>query len=212
MLRGRHVFASLKNIVYTEAVATFDPDTTGVLFIGHNKITIRRLELGDAQALGEFFEGISASSRRRYNPHPLTKSEAVKICGELPDQRYVRIVAVDSSGRIVGYVVTELFFPEDELTRYRKYGLDLSEDLDCRIAPVVADRLQKRGIGTELMRYGIDLLWAMGRRRIVLFGGTQATNAMAKRMYEKLGFQYAGAFEHKGIDNYDMYVERSPDA
>ena len=47
-----------------------------------------------------------------------------------------------------------------------------------------------------------------GRRRLVLLGGTQATNERAMHFYRKLGFRTVGTFEHpRGAQNYDMLLE-----
>jgi ribosomal protein S18 acetylase RimI-like enzyme len=183
-------------------------------------VVVRPLTRADAASFGEFLEGLSPQTRKRYNPHPLTRAQAAEVCSRLDeDTRSLRIVLarehVDEqiagdvppdTPRIVGYMLVQFAIPQDEKDRYADQGIILDDDKDCRIAPAVADHLQSRGLGTALLKDSLAFLRSSGRRVVVLFGGTQASNAQAIRAYEKAGFEAAGAFRTGLIDNVDMWL------
>jgi diamine N-acetyltransferase len=183
-------------------------------------VVVRPLARTDAAAFVEFLEGLSAQTRKRYNPHPLTRVHAAEICARLDDDtRSLRIVLAQeqvddqvagdtppATPRIVGYMLIQFAIPQDEKDRYADRGIILDDDKDCRIAPAVADHLQSRGLGTTLLKDSLAFLRSSGRRIVVLFGGTQTSNARAIRAYEKAGFEAAGAFRTGLIDNVDMWL------
>jgi GNAT superfamily N-acetyltransferase len=59
----------------------------------------------------------------------------------------------------------------------------------CEMLVVVCPGSQNVGIGTELVRTCIDLAYELGYRRIWL--PVDATNARARHVYKKCGFEYA---------------------
>ncbi|MFE0515819.1 GNAT family N-acetyltransferase [Streptomyces sp. NPDC058964] len=175
-------------------------------------VVVRPLTRADAEGFGEFLEGLSAQTRKRYKPHPLTRAYAKEVCSGLDEEtRSLRIVLAEDVdgqvvGDIVGYMLVQFEIPQDEKGRYTDQGIVLDDDKDCRIAPAVADHLQNRGLGTILLKDTLAFLRSSGRRIVVLFGGTQASNARAIRAYEKAGFAAAGAFRTGLIDNVDMWL------
>jgi len=177
-------------------------------------LRLRPLRSQDADAFADFLESLSAATRARYQPHPLTRAEAHRVCAEIErvaDPAW-RFAAVDETSAILGYVLADADFSPAEMTRYHGYGLPLDHSVDCRIAPVVADAAQGRGLGCALMAFSIDSLAAAGRRRIILFGGTQADNERAQKMYRRMGFiQVPTPFRENGKLNYDMHRLALPD-
>ena len=79
---------------------------------------------------------------------------------------------------------------------------------DCTLAPSVADDYQSKGLGSVLMRRLVEIAREIGRTRMVLWGGTQATNDRAVHFYHKHGFTTVGEFqEPPGFNNYDMILD-----
>jgi GNAT superfamily N-acetyltransferase len=105
----------------------------------------------------------------------------------------------------VAYVILRLGVTGGERRRYAARGQAVWPETDCTVAPSVADAYQGQGLGTRLMRLTCDLARGLGRRRMLLMGGTLADNARAVALYWRLGFETVGAFEHPaGVLNYDM--------
>jgi ribosomal protein S18 acetylase RimI-like enzyme len=71
----------------------------------------------------------------------------------------------------------------------------------------VSDEFQNRGLGSLMMKHVIAVARRLGRRRMILSGGTQATNARAIHFYQKHGFRKVGEFETPGMNNFDMVLE-----
>jgi ribosomal protein S18 acetylase RimI-like enzyme len=57
-----------------------------------------------------------------------------------------------------------------------------------------------------MLNHLLNIARQIGRKRIVLMGGTQATNPRAIRFYQKFGFKTVGEFI-TDINNYDMILE-----
>lgn len=110
--------------------------------------------------------------------------------------------------RIIAYFILILGIRDDDAQRYLKLNLPLDAATDCTLAPSVADEYQSQGLGSVLMRQLIVLSRQLGRRRMVLWGGTQATNDRAIRFYHKHGFRTVGEFQEPlGFNNYDMIMD-----
>lgn len=171
------------------------------------EFTFRPLLSSDSKSFGNFLEGLSADTRNRYAPHPLTFEEAKKICLTLKDSEVLRLIAINKKGVIVGYFILSFTFREEELNRYHNYGLPIILGKDVRIAPVIADVYQNKGIGSIMMKETINVSRKLGLRYLVLWGGTQATNERAIHFYNKFGFINVGKFEKNNKNNYDMYLE-----
>ncbi|WP_406150752.1 GNAT family N-acetyltransferase [Streptomyces sp. NBC_01012] len=168
---------------------------------------LRPLRNSDAAGFGEFLEALSAETRQRYNPHPLDRAEAERVCSALDDATALRFVLADArDDRVVAYLLAQFAIPEDEKARYRSRGWTIEDGTDCRIAPVVADHVQGNGLGTELLKGALDVLRRRGHRHVILFGGTQTSNVRAIRAYEKAGFKPAGVFREGEIESVDMWL------
>jgi ribosomal protein S18 acetylase RimI-like enzyme len=94
------------------------------------------------------------------------------------------LVAVDGDGRIVGKLHVEFGNTEDGTPQI--------------VAASVVPQLQSRGIGTALMEAAESLACAAGHRIVEL--GVEDSNPRARRLYERLGYEFArsGEFVYPG--------------
>ena len=169
-------------------------------------VVARPLLPADSSRLGMYFESLSAETRRRFGPHALDAAMATQLCADLDATRVLRWVGV-AGDEIVAYFILMWSVTTYERERYATHGFALSGDVDCTFAPSVADRFQGRGLGTEVFAPLRSIAREAGRRRMVLLGGTQATNARAIAFYRKLGFEELASFEEPaGVWNLDMWL------
>lgn len=166
-------------------------------------VWVRALLPTDGKKFGTFLKSLSEETNKRFQPHPLTQEEAEKICAKLAPEKELRIVAQNKNEEIIAYFLLDSHFSENERSRYKHYGITLTDN-DRRIAPVVADSFQDSGVGSIVMKYTLDLAYEMGIHYVILFGGTQATNTRAFHFYEKFGFDKMGEFEENNMINIDM--------
>lgn len=177
-------------------------------------VSLRPLAKDDEAALGDYFLGLSAPTRRVYAPHPFDRATAATICAGLdtPQGRcYLRLVAAVGS-KIVGYFI--LYLGLHETDRVRRYG-DMDPATTCTLAPSVADDWQNQGLGSRLMVYAKDCARVFRKNTMVLWGGVRESNVRAVHFYYKSGFRKCGEFlltivEASGpeqINNLDMATE-----
>ena len=173
-------------------------------------VTSRPLLSSDGRGLGEYFAGLSAETRSRFGPHPLDQTTADQLCASIDYSQALRMVAVSpgpTNGQVIAYLILLLHVTDDELARYASLGIALDSTTDCTLAPSVADAYQNVGLGSLLLEHLLEVALRLGRKRMVLMGGTQATNHRAIRYYEKHGFQRVGTFEYPaGVLNHDMLL------
>jgi len=173
---------------------------------------VRPLETTDVETLGDFFVGLSAKTRSTYGPHPFDRATATKLCGEVDDGitvRFVGEIATKDGPEFVGYMILTRTIWPDDIKRYEG-RLDLT-NCAC-LAPVIADAYQGQGVGTAMAQHVMASAHAMGLKQIILMGGVIGDNHRARKLYERLGFQYAGEFwtpKTGGGEllNYSMIVE-----
>ncbi|MBS3764296.1 MAG: GNAT family N-acetyltransferase [Planctomycetes bacterium] len=170
---------------------------------------LRLLRPEDEVPLFEYFRRLGPETRSRYAPHPFDREAAVKICQEIDYLTDARIVAVaeDADGRIDGYFIVHWGVAENERQRFSEYGIKLCPALTCMVAPSVADEQQGQGLGSAMMAHVFDLARRVMRLTVVLQGGVQASNTVARNFYAKFGFRNVGIFEAANRQNYDMMVE-----
>jgi GNAT superfamily N-acetyltransferase len=197
-------------VLTTQAIARNPEGITEALILpSGERIVFRALRAEDGLLLGRYFEGLSQETRRRFAPHPFTMEEAHKLCADIDYQHILRLIAVrDPEERpdIIAYFILTLGVRKGEEHRYEARGMPLESDLDCTLAPSVADVYQNQGVGSILMPKVLSLARRLGRKRVVLSGGTQATNHRAIHFYEKFGFRKVGRFATQ-IENYDMMLD-----
>jgi GNAT superfamily N-acetyltransferase len=171
-------------------------------------ITLRPLQPDDAVRLGAYFAGLSAETRARYGPHPFDQATADTICATLDPSDILRLVATvphDSEERIIAYFLLKHGLWDKDRQRYEQLGIALNPETDCTFAPSVADDYQNGGVGSLMMSHVLRVAAILGRTRIVLWGGVQATNSRAIHFYTKSGFVKVGEF-FTDKNNYDMFL------
>jgi GNAT superfamily N-acetyltransferase len=161
------------------------------------EILIRPLRPNDGGRFGEYLLGLSEQTRARYGPHPFDQETADQICAALDPTDILRLVATvpgDGGERVIAYFLLKMGVLEFDRRRYEERGLPLDPDTDCTFAPSVADDYQNQGIGSRMLRHILQVTPSLGRRRIVLWYGVQATNDRAVHFYTKWGFRKVGEF------------------
>ena len=181
------------------------------------QVTFRPLAAGDAGILGPYFAGLSPETRRRFAPHAFDQETADRLCatidyaGTIPMVATIPMIATVQDGpqeRVVAYFICVLGVAPVERERYARAGVELDPLTDCTVAPSVADAYQDRGLGSCLMGHLIQVARRLGRKRLVLMGGVQATNARAVHYYQKHGFRTVSTFESPaGFYNHDMVLD-----
>lgn len=165
-------------------------------------ITFRLLRANDGLALGEFFNALSAETKSKYGPHPLTSDFAVELCSKLTERETARFVAT-ADNAIVGYFILDFRDITHEIARYATFGIELTPQQDVFFAPCISDQLQNLGIASLVMPQLISYCQQRKCQSIVLLGGTQETNTLGINFYKKWGFIECGSyFSH--INNLDM--------
>jgi GNAT superfamily N-acetyltransferase len=133
------------------------------------------------------------------------------LCATINVAEALRLVAVvpgPTGEEIIAYFILLLGVTDYELARYAQCGIALHSQTDCTVAPSVADRYQNSGLGSRCFQYLIELARRLGRQRMLLLGGTQASNHRAIHFYLKHGFRMIGSFEEpEGVLNHDMFLE-----
>ena len=173
------------------------------------RVTMRPMRSDDSIPFGAYLDSLSADTRSRYGPHPFNQETADAICATLDPSDILRMVATiphNGEERVIAYILLKLGIHEDDGRRYKELGIPLAPDTDVTLAPSVADDYQNQGLGSLMMRHIIGIASRLGRQRIVLWGGVQATNARAIHFYEKWGFHKVGEF-YTDKNNHDMILD-----
>ena len=166
----------------------------------------RALNKNDAEMLGAFFESLSQQTRAKFGPHPLTADYASSyLCEKLGMDKVSRFV-IASPKDLVGYFIVDFNHYPHEKTRYLSYGIDLDFSVDPVFAPCIHDQYQSQGLASLAMQALLQILGKTAIRSLVLMGGTQLPNAVARNFYKKFDFQELGEFytKHNGLNNVDM--------
>jgi GNAT superfamily N-acetyltransferase len=183
--------------------------TTSARLRSGEPVTLRPLRAEDAVRLGEYFRWLSEETRARYGPHPFDQATADAICAALDPTDMLRMVAVTQESareRIIAYVLLKRGAWEADRERYAKLGIPLDPATVSALAPSVADDYQNQGVGALLVKHVLDISRALGEKRVVLWGGVQATNERGIYFYNKLGFRKVGEF-FNDKNNHDMILD-----
>jgi diamine N-acetyltransferase len=173
------------------------------------EVLVRPLRSDDASRLGGYLRGLSPESRGRYKPHRFDQQTVDAMCAALDYRDILRLVATvpgASGERIVAYMLLKIGVWEEDQRRYQALGIPLDPDRDGTFAPSVADDYQNQGLGSQMLRHILQLAPKLGRRRIVLWHGVQATNDRAVHFYTRWGFRKVGEF-FTDKNNYDMIFD-----
>jgi putative acetyltransferase len=137
---------------------------------------IRRVEPDDAPAIHEIYRGPRAFGGTLQLPYP-SLADWKKRLAEFGDSAYGLVAEVD--GQVVGMLSLHTF--PNRPRRRHAAGLGMG----------VHDDWQGKGVGTALMRAGVDLAdnW-LNLRRLELEVYTD--NAPGVRLYERFGFEREG--------------------
>jgi GNAT superfamily N-acetyltransferase len=162
----------------------------------------------DGKALTAFLAGLSARTRRLSTFDGYDLTEATKLCAAIGLYDKLRLVVVNSAGRIVGLFELSFGIPPGDIARYNTYGISLDECSDCRFGPTLSDDYQHHGIGPLAFAWIQVLVQQFGKRRIILWGGVLADNHAAISYYQKLGFVSVGKFTQDTQENYDMLYDQ----
>ncbi len=172
---------------------------------------VRPLEREDAETLGDFFCGLSEKTRSTYGPHPFGRDTAAELCAAADDPRTIRFVAVledeTPHAEIIAYMILSRHIWDGDRSRY---GETVPWETTACLAPVVADAHQGQGLGSAMGRHVLACARALGLSHVILMGGVMDENPRARRVYEKLGFEFARSFETEAGGqrrlNHDMVV------
>ncbi len=164
----------------------------------------RSLAAADEPALLAYLTSLSDESRSRFGPHPFDPETVRHICQNLPTDEVLRYVAISPKNEIVAYFLVKKGTLPADRQRYENAGLALNEAETCTFAPSVADAWQGSGLGNALFGFILKELRPFAFKKMLLWGGVQASNARAIRYYTRHGFAGVGRFWHGGKDNLDM--------
>lgn len=168
--------------------------------------SFRSLEQSDSEILGNFFESLSNQTRSKFGPHPLTLEYAKStLCEEIGIDKVSRFV-IASPKKVIGYFILDFNEYAHERERYSSYDIDLDFSLDPVFAPCIHDNYQSQGVASLAMDALIQTLDKSKVQSLVLMGGTQEPNTLARNFYKKFGFQEFGEFYtgHNDLNNVDM--------
>ena len=183
--------------------------TTTVELRSGERVTIRPMSPEDAERFVAYVEGLSTETRSRYGPHPFDRETAEGICAALNPADILRMAAFVDDGadeRMVAYFLLKMGALKSDCERYAAREDPLDGETDCALAPSVADDYQDRGLGSLILGHILSSAARMGRRRVVLWGGVQASNLRAVHFYTKFGFRKVGEFTNDRAND-DMVLD-----
>ncbi len=203
---------TLTQVRATPALVAFNGETAdGAAY------TLRLLGADDARLLGDFFLGLSATTRSFFAPHAFDRETAATLCREAAvpapgaTLRFIAVTANGTAGGVFGYFLLQPSARPHTVERYRRYRIELDAARDCEVAPSLADAWQSRGVGRPLFGHVLAVAARLGFARAILMGGVQGRNERARRFYTALGFRFAGSFFAQ-VDNHDMFLPLPPTA
>lgn len=170
----------------------------------NSQVRLRLLQPDDEEKLAAYFAGLSRETRKRFGPHPFDMATVQQICANLehdPIQRYV--AETQDTKQIIAYMLVKNGVLPKDAERLRSCGI-AATDQDCTFAPSIADAWQSSGLGSVMLAY---IIAKTPSRRMILWGGVQASNERAVNYYCKFGFYKVGTFEDHNGGNYDMIRE-----
>ena len=171
------------------------------------RIIVRRLNSDDAGSVYAYLLALSPQSKKRFGPHPFDLKAVAAVLNDIGNLTAYGAYTGETND-LISYVLIRHGYNWFDKDRYDNYGIDLSEDSDCTCAPSVADAWQNRKIGSMVFNFILNDL-PSHFKRMILWGGVQADNAIAVTFYKRKNFQLLGEFEYNG-KNYDMMLTLYP--
>lgn len=179
----------------------------------HERLLFRPLVPVDIDLLTEFLEGLSLETRKLSTFDSYDSNMAAEFCEAIDKYDKLRFVLVNEKGQIVGLVEFTLDIPIEDIERYTAYGVSIIPQITCRFGPTLADTYQSRGLGSLLFPFVIKIARALGKQRIILYGGVLADNVRAINYYQKHGFVKSGTFiNNDKKETVDMILDLDPNA
>ena len=178
------------------------------------EVLIRLLRRDDGTVFGRYLVALAQQAREQLPPHRFDQDAAEAICADAGDPHVLRTLAVvrdDAGQRVVGYFILRLGVSGPERARFANYRLVLDERTDCKLATSVAEDYRHQGVGKSMMEHALELARRVGRKRVLLAGGIQASNVHAIHFYTRFGFRVVGQFTtvrgEAQVDNFDMILD-----
>lgn len=162
---------------------------------------VRRVAENDVDLLFKYLCELSPESRSRFGPHTFNRDTIKLICKGVFQNCLAYICEHNES--IIAYTIVKKGYVEQEQFRFESYNFKMDLVNDYTLAPSVADAFQSKSIGSLVLNFIENDLKKSGAKKLVLWGGVQASNAIALNFYSKNGFETLGEFEYFG-KNYDM--------
>jgi diamine N-acetyltransferase len=167
-------------------------------------LQLRALQASDHTRLSHYLQGLSPASKSRFGPHAFDEAS---VAQHYQDPYHASYVAIElESEQIVAYAALVWGYLKSDAHRLANYGVQADRDTDVTYAPSVADEWQNLGLGSLLFQFIRAEMKNKAKKRLILWGGVQNTNALALAYYRKLGFRYLGSFEYQGWND-DMILE-----
>ncbi|MBU1008653.1 MAG: GNAT family N-acetyltransferase [Bacteroidetes bacterium] len=178
----------------------------GLALLHDDSLSIRLLFVEDHEKLLHYLQGLSRETKSRFGPHAFDREAISTIFAEKNDLHQAYIAIEKSTADIIAYALLRKGWLPYDKARLSAYGLAEDPEHDCTFAPSVADAWQGKGLGSAVFTFVLNEIRSAGIRRILLWGGVQATNQRACGFYQRHGFRELGRFEHHG-ENCDMCLE-----
>ncbi|MCH5159706.1 MAG: N-acetyltransferase [Clostridiales bacterium] len=153
------------------------------------KLEIRKCEVAEAQAVGEFYDRVVADLCANINYPKWT----YKV---YPSVDFVREMTLEGSQYIclnAGVIVGAFVFNGDPQGEYENatWGRKLQRgEYGVCHAVAIATALQGKGLGKQIVEYCIELAKKLEYKAIRL--DVVPSNLPARKLYEKCGFRYVG--------------------
>ena len=147
-------------------------------------VEIRLIQQTDKDALYNYLQLLSPESRSRFGPHSFDWP-AIHAIFDQPDTTIQRYIATDESDTVVAYMLIKQGMIKEDQQRYADRNQFFDDSTTVTFAPSVADAWQSTGLGTAMSAFIEEYLKSGGTRKIILWGGVQATNLKAVNFYTK---------------------------
>lgn len=177
-----------------------------ITLLRDDSISIRLLFGEDHEKLLHYLQSLSTETKSRFGPHAFDRQAISALFADSDELHQAYIAIEKSTTDIVAYALLRKGWLPHDKARLSAYGLAEDPDHDCTFAPSVADAWQGKGLGSAVFAFVLNEIRSAGIRRMVLWGGVQATNQRATGFYRRHGFRELGRFEHHG-ENCDMCLE-----